>query len=271
MIDRTLVHRARDGDVFISDYVFDGRVMNAAACVPVSHDRMAQGEKILSTVLALEVFRQAGFLMAHVNVGMPFDWHLVTEKFGLVWLAEPPHVSSDGNIWFDLVGRVEVETKNTKPFRMGLEIEMVNKNDVVARGHISALSLAPHQYRALRRRSLSQQTVSRPWPAEYLIPLDDGGFTFEWTESDQFLFNRPGDHVVSMAMIEAALVASERRAGTSHIRAVEMNYKHFAERDKRITLTAEKQDNTNEIKWAFRQESNVIAVANVVIDTQMHG
>jgi hypothetical protein len=210
----------------------------------------------LPGILVLEVLRQAGFLVAHVAVGVPLDWHLVTRRFGFVWECRPTVLPSAPGFPFDLIGHVDVGERGALAFAA----ELWHDGAIAARGSIEAVSLAPDRYSALRRSALAGAAAQA---VELTSPLSpsDRLWVVRWHDGDAFLFNRPGDHVVSMALMDAVLSRVESGAAGLRGVSVDMEVVQFAERTGTITLHLTEGQPRGEQRWEFRQAGLLVARA----------
>ncbi|KAA9110670.1 AfsA-related hotdog domain-containing protein [Microbacterium rhizomatis] len=264
MIDQRAVHRTRDDEVFLVDAVVAGDRVSASGVISSGHSRMLRSGGRLPGILVLEIFRQAGFLMAHEAAGMPFGWHLVTSRVEMVWRAGPPHVASNSAFAFEVTGEVGVERRGGEPCYLQFTAELASAGRVIATGTIEAYSLAPDRYQALRRHALVA-------PHAHLVAdtqsNDDGspGRVVGWDDSDPFLFNRPGDHVVSMALIEAILAAAEAHS-SGRPTSVEVEFLHFAERNSPVYLAPPQRRGGDDV-WELHQDDRLIVRAFTRCDT----
>lgn len=255
-LERWHTHRRGRGEAFLTNAEAVGDVMTASGRVPAGHSRMPDPRGGLPEMLALEIIRQAGFFTAHAAIGVPFGWHLVTTRLALTWQRDAPRVSKNTPFRFDVTGRVERLTKDALHFRAELE----HKQQIIAVGTIEALSIAPDRYRALRRRSLSSPAAPHHVTGSPLGELTKDGWMVRWNDQDPFLFNRPGDHVVSMALIDAVLAGARLRAPC--VVSLDMRFLRFAERDGTITLKAAGDQFHDGKTWEIRQGGEIIARAS---------
>lgn len=266
-VDQRLVHRTRDDEVFLVDAEVAGDDMHASGAVPGSHSRMPRVDGPLPEIIVLEIFRQAGFFMAHQGVGMPFGWHLVTTRFGMDWQQQPPHVDAASTFLFNLNGQVSIRRRGPDPYYLGFTAELVAGDRAVAGGWVEAYCLAPHQYQALRRRSLTDTGASQR-DSRNTAPEEEraeSGWLVSWDAQDPFLFTRFGDHVVSMAMIETVLAVAGGRDDKHAPVSVDMEFSKFGEVSDPIILTPVDQD-TRRRRWELHQTGEVIARARTNTD-----
>jgi hypothetical protein len=256
-LDEQLVHRTRDSEIFLVSAGTTGDGVHASGRVPSNHSRLPDIRGVLPEILGLEIFRQVGFFAAHTAIGIPMGWHLVTTRFGLMWQTAPPIVSKSSTFWFNVTGHAQAQANRVLRFTAELHHEGV----VIALGSIEALSVSPHRYQALRRRFINVATVPHN---EIGTPLGDeteAGWTVRWNDQDPFLFNRPGDHVVSMALIEAVLAGARRESDERYSLSVDMEFHNFADRNATITLRRTGNFNPTNQRWELEQNGRIVAQA----------
>lgn len=256
-IDRRVVHRSRDSEVFlVACTPTAGMAMRADVAIPPDHARARARRGALSPSITLEVFRQGAFLIAHQSLGIPLEWHFVTKYAALKWVQSPPLVPRSNELRCELDVRVNIdELKQGQPFLMTWVLQLLHEGRIVAVGELRGWALAPHRYRALRRAVQVIPGSRLPTPP----PSPEGAPVVQWNDGDAFLFSRPGDHVVSMVLIDAVfeLAAS---AGERDLVALAMDFRRFAERSEPIHYSV-----THGIGGAervqFTQSGEVIAEA----------
>ncbi len=190
----------------------------------------------LSRIVVLEVFRQGAFLAAHTCVGVPIDWHFVTKHIEMEWCAGPPLATGQEALYEStLEVSVAAQEKRGEPYYLDWSLVLGDVQYPIAVGAIQGWVLASPRYRAMRRSSLASDVADEPTTASEAPGGADPQVS--WDENDPFLFNRRGDHVVSMALIEAVLVALRGTSSTDVDRVgFSMDFLAFAERTSPITL-----------------------------------
>jgi hypothetical protein len=256
LINRNVVHRTLDSEVFLFGYTVTGELsLRADVGIPPTHSRARTSLGELSSMVVLEVFRQGAFLIAHECVNVPMDWHFVTKRAALTWVQPPPLVPPFGVLWCELEVEVSIETKRGEPFLLTWNLRLSHGDRSVAVGTLWGWVLDPSRYRALRRAALAApESARRPATAQ-----SEDETTVTWDDRDPFLFNRPGDHVVSMALIDAVFNGANSVDGTQ-LDTFEMDFLRFAERTDPIRLNVGHSP-AGEDTFEFHQLGEVIARA----------
>ncbi|WP_373692877.1 hypothetical protein [Agromyces silvae] len=240
----------------MEDYVALGDAQLLADVVIRSdHVRARTGRGELSSAIALEVFRQGAFLIAHQHMRVPLDWHFITKNAVLRWSRWLPSFPASGEMRYQLDVRVDIETKRGRPFLLMWGLRLLYGGRVVADGELHGWTVAPARYRALRRTALAAPER----PARPQTPQGESGAIVEWDDHDPFLLNRPGDHVVSMILIDAVLRAVN--AEEIRLRSFEMEFRRFAERTVPVYLLVN-TDHAGVSNVTFTQSGEVVAVAS---------
>lgn len=234
----------------------EGEQLFAAVSVPSWHERMPNHQGSLPELIVLEILRQCGYLMAHSALGMPGDWHLVTTALALEWRATPPTVRADVDFTCTVTGRV----REGDGGHLAFHAELLSHGDMIATGELEARCLAPRHYAAIRgfaeRASRSHANLDAPTHDGVSGP----GRPVRWNDQDRFLFNRRGDHVVSMALVDAVL-ADAASSSTSGNVSIRMEFLRFAEQSAAILLERETLGTIGQDLWLLRQAGQVIARA----------
>jgi len=258
MIDRRVVHRSLDSEVFLSGYTaIRGVGLRADVAIPADHARVRTRQGALSSSMTLEVFRQGAFLSAHESFDIPLEWHFVTKRAVLEWTQEPPLIPQSASVQCELDIQTNVEKlKQGRPFLLTWNLKLRQEGRTLALGELRGWALAPHRYRALRRNAQIAPSPEDQPPR----PKSEGVAVVEWDDRDSFLFNRPGDHVVSMVLIDAAFEAVADAVDQGLTFA--MDFRRFAERAQPIHRSAVHGSGGAKI-IQFRQSGQVIAEAVV--------
>jgi hypothetical protein len=201
--------------------------------------------------LALEIFRQCGYLASHVRLSVPTDWHLVTTRMELTWFGAP--ASSGCDDWEGSVvafARV-AKTRKGHPFHLQLSCVLETRSVGIAIGVLHAMVLSPDDYRVVRR---GMSAMAEP------PPLHCEGREFVWDYSDRFLFNKPHDHVVSMAVTEAILDNLRQRYPRSAPMVVEFAFHRFATGDSPLVMKILTDDPTADV-YEVRQQGDLVCSA----------
>jgi hypothetical protein len=265
VIDRRLVHRTLDTEVFITKFSEEGEHQwRSVVCIPSEHARMRRSNGSLPIILALEVLRQGGFVAAHKGMGVPLEWHFVIQHFGIRWDSQPPAIPTGARFRAELVTRiVNTQFRDGLPSVLVYEFDLVYKGEVIATGNGITLCINPPRYHALRKRALSSPTSPHHCEDHPFSRDEQGQLTIRWNDQDPFLFNRPGDHVVSMALIDSFIAAaSDHNHSEKHIQSFDISFISFAECNQVIHLDIDSDDPVT-MTGKFVQDGRVIAEAKI--------
>jgi len=260
-VDRAMVHRSRDSEVFVTGFKqVSETAWRCAVDAPTTHPRIASaGRRMLPVIVALEIQRQCGYIAAH-QLGVPFGWRFVILEFAVRWLGEGPRLSSTG-----FQGDITVDADVThwweeKPRRVEYGFLLCNaEGEPVGSGRGLALCLDPSRYAVMRQRSASistQETVA--WMPDELVPV-------HWNDQDRFLFNRPDDHVVSMALLDAFLNEVSATVSAGAVDGIDTQFHRFGESAGPIWLSISSDAATNMAEGTFLQGQTIIAHATATL------
>jgi hypothetical protein len=237
------------------------RAWRCAIDAPSTHPRIAGAERrMLPVIVALEMQRQCGYVAAH-QLGVPFGWRFVILEFGVRWLGRGPRLSSTG---FQGDMTVDVDVTHSwqgKPRRVEYGFLLSNaEGEPVGSGRGLALCLDPSRYAVMRQRSASvttHETVAS-MPGE-LVPV-------HWNDEDRFLFNRPDDHVVSMALLDAFLNEISGAVPAGAVDGIDTQFRRFGESAGQIWLSISRDAATNMAEGIFVQDQAIIAHATATLN-----
>lgn len=234
----------------------------ASVRLPTAHPRLAPGVS-LSSVVVVEVFRQGAFLLAHRVLDVPLTWHFITAVLRLRWLTAPPRMPHRAALNGVLSVRATVQTRKGQPYRVHWFLTLcIDGTDTVA-GEFEGYVLEERDYRLLRRSATRRSTELHTDGAPVAVATP-AGFEIHWDETDQFIFRRPSDHVVSMALVDATESAIALGAHAP-LAALEMEFPRFAEHDTPI-LCVENEGEDNRVRTlTFQQEGSIVAIARVTL------
>jgi hypothetical protein len=210
-------------------------------------------------MLLLEVFRQGAFTIAHQGVGVPLTWHFVTHRLTIEWRERPASIGPLEIFHACLSVRVATRLRRGEPFRLTWTFELRTLGRLIATGVFDGWVLAPDRYFALRRTRQSEAPQNR---GPRVSPTA-GGWTVGWNESDRFLFTRPADHVVSMALADAVFAARDERAMGARELAFDIEFAQFAESAPEIVLRPDPAVDPAIETFTFTQRHHVIATARL--------
>jgi hypothetical protein len=230
-----LVHRTSTTDVLLTTYA---NVSELAICarvfVPASHARVKGG--ILPAIVIFELFRQGAFLAAHTRGSIPTDWHFVANQYDVTLLDSRIDVPRHG-FAADLRVDLSITYRNNKPHMATWNFLLSVGEQLIATGVYGGRILSPSQYRALRRGALEEDGL--PYSTRSKIEPAPGGFIIGWDLADSFIFRQPSDHVVSMAIMDAVLIAIPI-TGRPRLRTrISIEFTAFAERTAPIHLSVD--------------------------------
>jgi hypothetical protein len=259
------VHRSLDSEVFLAAYTAAGESgLQADVALRADHPRVRTRHGELSPSIVLEVFRQGAFLSAHERLGIPLEWHFVTKRAVLTWVRRPPLVPPAGSMRCALnVQTIVEEHKQGEPFSLTWKLRLLQEGHAFAVGELRGWTLAPPRYHALRRTARALTNPGLP----ALTTTPDPDVIVVWDEQDSFLFNRGGDHVVSMALTDAVLAAATSTESTQLV-TFAMEFRRFAELTDPIHCSIAQRTGGMDI-FTFSQSDEVTAEA-VTYSVRMH-
>lgn len=259
-LDLQLVHRTNNDEVFLTSCESVGEATwQCAIDAPISHRRVAlRTDDALPLVVALEIQRQGGYAAAH-SQGIPIGWRFVILQFGVRWHSRGPQV--EGAAGFR--GALEVKSStvrawNGMPRLLEFRFQMRDDHcERVASGRGLTLCLEPSRYAAMRKRATSEPALEE-WKSEGRL------FRLHWDVNDRFLFNRPDDHVVSMALLDALEVHVNRAFPLASAESIDAEFFQFAAATRAVWLHVS-GISRGRAEAAFIQDGRVIARATVTI------
>jgi hypothetical protein len=258
-IDRQLVHRAVNDDVFITTFTEIGdQQWEAHVHIPQLHDRMPRSTTPLPTILAFEVIRQAIFVAFHKGLQIPFDWHFVTQQSSIMWHHRTPLCPGQDFNGTIIIRLVNLRRCKELPRELWFAIELIHENTVTATGTLSALALDPRAYQAIRRAALSFPKVSHQMTGSQFSSPNQGTKIVRWDDQDRFFFTRSGDHVVSMVLIDAFIAAVVSAEGSEEkIRSVDISFTKFAELDDPIYFELTQSDEQSTMGMFIQKQCHI--------------
>lgn len=256
MVVKEWVHRTSDAEVFLTQFApIEKDALSATVVIPRTHSQVKKARGQLSSMVVFEVFRQGAFLISHTNLQIPLGWHFVTKSSSLVWVLPPPIGSDNHALVYNLFVRVAVETKRGEPYRLFWALELFHEKNLIATGSLDGYALNTNRYRALRRTAINALSdASGALISASRTETGETGSVVDWNEDDPFFFNRPGDHIVSMALIDTVF-----RSATRNVRDFDITFEQFAERNPPIFLKQHQGDKAE--SFIFFQDGATIATA----------
>lgn len=298
-VERSLVHRAAVGEVFVTDLrsIDPGRYL-AGAQLPLSHGYYSdqrQRPPLFDTLLLLESCRQASIYGAHRTLGVPADTTMMVSNWSIELDAAacPPADRKPGEL--GLVDTVEARRGprgDIRGLRFDLDLWMARRQ--VGRAHIEVGCTTTGQYAALRQlqrgddpprtadldvhdgvEPLPPELVGRFNPANVVIvdPKREGP-TVSARLAARFdnpsLFDHSYDHYPAMVLMEAArqlsLLSVDDGTGTVAQRTIaagfNAGFERFAELDAPIYVRARVGDNRT-AQVTFEQDGETVARSTV--------
>jgi hypothetical protein len=261
-LDLRLVHRTSDDQVFLTDFKEAGPFRWLCAVdIPMSHPRMrTRADEALPLLVALELQRQGGYVSAHAQ-GIPIGWRFVILRFGVRWNAGGPRVMTTEGFH----GALEIRSRvirswGGKPRLIEFDFALRNSgNRLVASGRGLTLCLEPSRYAAIRTRNQPDQ--GRPQSRTSQAKLIE----VRWDIQDRFLFNRPDDHVVSMALLDAFLTHLDTAFPLARAQGIDAEFFAFGSASRPIWMDVTHATPANRVQVSFIQDNSVIATASALI------
>jgi hypothetical protein len=212
MIDRALVHRSVEREVFVVDHErVDDTALRIDVCVPGFHPRVRQAGSELPMIVLLEIWRQSGFLVAHELTNVPVDWPFVTGRLSAAWASTPPVIPALGAIWCELVARVHTSAGRHDELHLEWRFDLSEDGQHVASGAARSIARSPAAYERWRALALGPRTL-RPAPPE---PAEPEGSAATWDSGDPFLADTTADRVSSLILAHVALAHSSAPASAT--------------------------------------------------------
>ena len=253
-----LVHRTRESEVFVTEFVQDSdEVWWCTVDAPATHPRIAGAQGVLPAIVALEIQRQGGYIAAH-QFGVPLGWRFVILEFAVQWAGQGPRLDpGTGGFRGTLLVEADVtQLWQEKPRRMEYAFQLLNSDaEVAGSGRAVALCLDPSRYAMLRQRS---GAVDEPGSA---LAAPGEVVRVRWNDQDRFLFNRPGDHVVSMALLDAFLNEIASRNPSRSVIGIDTRFYRFGESAHPVSLNISVGSVSEVVQGVFLQDGTVIAEA----------
>lgn len=205
---------------------------------------VAPGDR-LPLLHGVEVFRQAGLVVAHQAYQVPKDFRFTIQDIMFGWAdGARPRLPADGPFTATAHVRV-VEHHERRAVTAGLrvEVDVTDGSGPVASGGGLLRCMSPVHYRALRRRAPGAASAPHRSDPDSLRDLESGtdGLTAHigWDEADPLLFDHATDHLSGLVMMSAAVRAAELLADGSEVRRVAMAYDRFVEYEPDPVLRAD--------------------------------
>jgi hypothetical protein len=203
MIDRALVHRSVERDVFVLDRTpLDQTTLIVDVCIPGFHPRIRRAGSELPTIVLLEVFRQGGFLAAHEQADIPIDWPFVTRAFSVSWAMSPPVVPTHGAIWCELVTHIRTDWSGADECSISWRFSLTEDRQLVATGTAESVARSPRRHGEWRRFAGDTRK-----PCRATASTVDGHEPRPviWDERDAFLGDSAPDQISSLVLADAVL------------------------------------------------------------------
>lgn len=235
-VPKELVHRAAVAEVMLTDWRREsGTIFRMEAQWPRSHSFFTpiDGE-YYDPLMISETIRQAGYLLAHAEFGVPLDHQFLL--WDLELSVHPEHLQvrqAPASLDIEVIC-TEVKFRGNGNLAV-LRYETLIRRDghLVATGGASGTGTTPATYQRLRAKSapagdrqplpltapMAPQSVGRTSPVD--VVLSPVGETDRWQlrvdTRHPVLFDHPVDHVPGMLLIEAARQASAAVLGRTSL------------------------------------------------------
>ncbi len=263
-VERSLVHRAAVGEVFVTDVrIADPNRYLAGAQLPLGHGYYGDHRPRpapFDTLLLLESCRQASIYGAHEAMGLPVDTTMMVRDWSIRLdpVACPAPGPAPGELGLvDTVRARRGPRGDVRGLRFDLELWLARRQ--VGRAHITVGCTTAKQYAALRRLQrgpggagpaeggdpVRPELVGRSNPANVVLsdPVRDGA-EVSARLAPRFdhpsLFDHSYDHYPAMVLMEAARQLSLLTADAGHTVATgfDAGFERFAELDAPIVVRA---------------------------------
>jgi hypothetical protein len=266
LIDRRLVHKCANAEVFITDVRKVGSSWQCWAQISAGHSRVVSADGRLPLVLDFELIRQAAIAIAHLGYGVPLhESFIIDEVFIRRQNYEYDTMVLSAPVDLTLLARERsVVVRHGRVAVMELEMDFVDANDrVVAVGGGTFRCLTPAQYRAVRRNSYRISTDFASSSVSRVMDLVVTGSSMSAQLGvdyrDSFLFDHPTDHLPGLLFVDVATELFKLRDATLTVASLHLTSLAFTELGVPVTIHATVASDGH-MDLEFHQESKTVAL-----------
>jgi hypothetical protein len=242
-VDRAVVHRASADTVLVGAANADGP---GSWHLPVAVPPLAAARPggPLPLLHGVEVFRQAGLVVAHQGHQVPTDFRFTIQDIAFGWAdGARPRLPDDGRFTAEARVRViEHHERRGVTSALRVEVDVTDDAGPVAAGGGLLRCVSPANYRALRRRAHAPASSPHRSDPDSLRDVERAHGELSahigWDDADPLLFDHATDHLSGLVMMAAAVRAAEVLADGREVRRVAMAYDRFVEYEPEPVLRA---------------------------------
>lgn len=264
VIPPSLVHKLDPAQQLVHTAVREGENAGWRMSVTCPSDLSATSPVTagLWSLVGLEVMRQVGTVLAHIDGGVPTGWAFMLDELAFTGF-EPGTLPLDvpaGTTPYVVTRASDVVR------RKGAVAGLVAHGDLwvdgrwVARGVGSFRCVDPQTYRAVRRHAPDPATVLPRHDGALLCDVEQGSGRLRarlgWDSDDALFFDHPLDHVPGMLFGAAALQAHARLTG-AQARVIQLRFHRYGELVSPISMTSTADGGVS--TTTFEQDGAVVA------------
>jgi 2-oxo-3-(phosphooxy)propyl 3-oxoalkanoate synthase len=260
-VPRRLVHREADREVLLTGWRREAAESFALrARLPREHRLYADADGGHDPMLLAETVRQAGLLVSHAELDVPFGHQFLMHSLSASW--DPDRLrTGPGSEPTDLMLRLtchDVRRRGTRLAGMSYQVQLYRSGSPIGAGRARFDCLSPAAYGRLRPHpqagppapvpapGLAPALVGRERPGDVTLTptADERVWELRVDQTHPVFFDHPVDHVPGMLLVEALRQAAWHSAHPDRLelRSMRMEFHQYTELDRpclvRATVTS---------------------------------
>lgn len=189
---------------------------------------------LCSTLLAVELVRQAKIAYTHLAWDVPLDWAFIINELSFTWTREPATIPALHTGPLQVRVRSDASlTRNGRIRDLQLTGDLLAGGTLIGRGHGDFTCLPARSYQAIRRNAAPDPGHSTAEEGTVLTDVSLGTDTLTaqlaWNRADRFIFDHASDHIPGILITQATLKAHQLLTGDTagHISLLCHNFAEY--------------------------------------------
>ncbi len=213
-------------------------------------------------LVGLEVMRQVGTALAHLEGGVPTGWAFLLDElaFTAFEAGSLPLDTPAGSPLYVVTRASDVVRRKGVVAGLVAHGDLWAQGQWVARGVGTFRCVDPRTYRAVRRHAPDPASIPPRHDGALLLDVDPGPGRLRarlgWDSDDALFFDHPLDHVPGMLFAAASLQAHARLTATQ-ARAIDLRFHRYGELVGPISMSSSSDHGAS--TTTFEQDGAVVA------------